>query len=188
MADCSWEAGGRQAAGCSSDSSDDEGMFHKLSAPSIFRKWRRQVAPVSPKSTFYECWEEGVEAPPCALPSPTSPKPLARALGKLKLNSRSVASNFKSYLSHRSGQAETDGEAGGRTNGFPASPPPSWRPLQKSVSSGAALTAFTQVAQDYKYPYAIPKKPSGPRDMAAALRGGTGTLNIKMDQPRQQYL
>ena len=149
----------------SSDSSDDEGIFHKFSAPSIFRRWRSggRQAPnlTSPKSTFYEGVEECIDPPPLPptstssstsfLSSPTSPKPLAKALGKLRLNSRSVAANFKLYLSQRGGQ---DGE--GRSNGVSgvlvecaASPPPPWRPLQKSVSSGASLTPFTLVAQDY---------------------------------------
>ncbi|MPC98324.1 hypothetical protein E2C01_093690 [Portunus trituberculatus] len=81
--------------------------------------------------------------------------PLAKAFGKLRINSRSMAANFKSYLSQRSSsQAEaSEVEATGKTNGFscvtsvPAAAP--WRPIHKSVSSGASLSPFSQVAQDY---------------------------------------
>lgn len=206
--------GEETGAGCSSsDSSDEEGIFHKFSAPSIFRRWRsggsggnssggggRQVAPASPKSTFYEGWDDPIEPPTSVL---ASPKPLAKAFGKLRINSRSMAANFKSYLSQRSGQTEAgEGEAPGKTNGFPSITSASattaaaapWRPIQKSVSSGATLSPFTQVAQDYKYPNAIPKKPAGPRELPVVLRGPApavgvdGPVRVKLEPPRQQYL
>lgn len=207
------------AADSSSDTSDEEGIFHKFSAPSIFRKWRTGgggkqtavAAPGSPKSTFYASHTEAAEPPSsAALQSPTSPKPLARALGKLRLNSRSVAANFKSYLSQRSGgqgDPEAADDTEGRVNGHPSEgvpPPAAWSAAQKSGGfvggSSATPTAFTQVLHDYKYPKAIPKKLGGPRDMPPSLRGpgtygGTGDdddscVRARPDQPapRQQYL
>lgn len=110
------------------------------------------MAPASPKSTFYEGWDDSVEVPTSAL---ASPKPLAKAFGKLRINSRSMAANFKSYLSQRnSSQAEAgEVEVTGKTNGFTSitsvSSAALWKPIQKSVSSGAALSPFSQVAQDY---------------------------------------
>ncbi|XP_045621473.2 uncharacterized protein [Procambarus clarkii] len=202
----------------SSESSDDEGIFHKFSANNIFKKWRtnnKQVVPPipsSPKSAFSppssrDAKEEkdfhkdikGVKESnkETILPSPASPKPLVKAFGKLKLNPKSVAANFKSYLSQRGDKVDGDSSdgVGGALNGAPgggmtSSPGTTTRGIQKSASSGPAITAFSQVAQDYKYPTPIPKKPAGPRDMPAHMRGSTPTnshIRVK-DRPRQQYL
>ncbi|MPC96596.1 hypothetical protein E2C01_091863 [Portunus trituberculatus] len=45
-----------------------------------------------------------------------------------------------------------------------------------------------------EYPNAIPKKPSGPRELPVVLRGSTsavgvdGPVRVKLEPPRQQYL
>ncbi|KAK8728036.1 hypothetical protein OTU49_009353, partial [Cherax quadricarinatus] len=201
-----------------SESSDDEGIFHKFSANNIFKKWRtnnKQLIspmPSSPKSAFSPLSsreqkeekdiqketkglrEQNKEA---GMSVPTSPKPLVKAFGKLKLNPKSVAANFKSYLSQRGDKVDVDSSesAGVPHNETPSdvstsSPCTSTRGIQKSASSGPTITAFSLVAQDYKFPTPIPKKPAGPRDMPAHMRGSTPTnsqVRVK-DRPRQQYL
>lgn len=161
----------------SSENSDDEGIFHKFSAPNIFKKWRtnnRQVippVPSSPKSTFFPLYSKDSkeekdnqketkgmkeQSKDTGLSSPTSPKPLVKAFGKLKLNSKSVAANFKSYLSQRGDKVEGESSegAGCAVNGPPSivsasSPGPSTRGIQKSASSGSGINVFSQVVQDY---------------------------------------
>lgn len=206
----------------SSESSDDEGIFHKFSAPNIFKKWRSNSnkqaipqVPSSPKATsshFYTSREmkeekdmekdnmKGVkdQKDNTAVSSPTSPKPLVKAFERLKFNPKSVAANFKSYLSPRGDKIEGDsgGGAEGHPNESPSgnfvnSPGTGTRNIQKSASSGPTITAFSQVVQDYKYPNPIPKKPAGPRDMPAQMRGSTPTnpqVKVKTGRPRQQYL
>ncbi|XP_042871197.1 uncharacterized protein LOC122252668 isoform X2 [Penaeus japonicus] len=206
----------------SSESSDDEGIFHKFSAPNIFKKWRsnsnKQAVPQVPSSPkamsshFYTSREmkeekdmekdntKGVKEQKdnTAVSSPTSPKPLVKAFERLKFNPKSVAANFKSYLSPRGDKIEGDsgGGAEGHPNDSPSgnfvnSPGTGTRNIQKSASSGPTITAFSQVVQDYKYPNPIPKKPAGPRDMPAQMRGSTPTnpqVKVKTGRPRQQYL
>ncbi|KAK7074493.1 hypothetical protein SK128_001335, partial [Halocaridina rubra] len=177
----------------SSDTSDDEGVFHKFTAPNLFKKWRANTSkqsvpqsPSSPKANFSptsskEMKEEKNLRPKdqskdSGVSSPTSPKPLAKAFGKLK-----IAANFKSYLNQRVEKAE--GEHGGAANNTndpkgdlsPSSPVISAKNIQKSASSGPNVSVFSQVVQDYKYPTPIPKKPAGPRDMPTNLRGSTPT-------------
>lgn len=206
-----------------SESSDDEGIFHKFPAANIFKKWRsnsnKQTVPQipsSPKATSFhfsaskEMKEErdiekdnqrGLKdqhKDNNTVPSPTSPKPLVKALEKLRFNSKSVAANFKSYLSPRGDKIENDsgGGAEGHLNDSPVgnfvnSSGSGTRNIQKSASSGPNITAFSQVVQDYKYPNPIPKKPAGPRDMPAQMRGSTPTnsqVKVKTSRPRQQYL
>lgn len=156
-----------------SESSDDEGIFHKFTAPNFLRKWRtntsKQISPAassSPKSAFYvekdpqhkdsKSAKEQQQNKDVGTPSPTSPKPLVKAFGKLRQNSKTVAANFKSYLSQRGERGEGDGGGTipvGPQNGRPGGPslgsPNISRGIQKSASSGPAINPFSQVVQEY---------------------------------------
>lgn len=71
---------------------------------------------------------------------PGSPRALTKAFGKLKLGSKSVAANFKSYLSSRGNVDSPDGVSSEVSTRH--------YPLQKSVSSGPSVSIFSQVVED----------------------------------------
>ncbi|KAK4290754.1 hypothetical protein Pmani_036369 [Petrolisthes manimaculis] len=198
-----------------SDSSDDEGIFHKFTAPNFLRKWRtntnKQISPAassSPKSAFYvekdpqqkenKSVKEQQQNKETGAPSPTSPKPLVKAFGKLRQNSKTVAANFKSYLSQRGERGDGDGGGtmpvgpqNGRPGGTSLGSPNISRGIQKSASSGPAINPFSQVVQEYKYPTPIPKKPGGPVELPGSVRSPDippAAPGPSKTKPRQQYL
>ncbi|CAL4158344.1 unnamed protein product [Meganyctiphanes norvegica] len=212
----------------SDESSDEEGIFHKFSAPNLFKKWisapntnsklskNGNGAPSSPKSVFYQAAQQsekemrdeaietrgnagstssvGSKENPRDTCTPTSPKPLIKALGKLKTSSKSVAANFKSYLTPRGDKMENIENVRGTAAGSSISNHSGG--LQKSMSSGNSILPYSQVQQDYSYPSSLPKKSCGPgQDMTVYTSShstggvlGSADTQLKQQRPRQQYL
>jgi len=211
----------------SEESSDEEGIFHKFSAPNLFKKWisapntnnkqskNGNGAPSSPKSVFYpavqqsekEIRDEAIETRGNAALtssvgskenlrdtcSPTSPKPLIKALGKLKTSSKSVAANFKSYLTPRVDKMENSENVRGTVAS--SSNSDNSGGLQKSMSSEHSISPYSKLQQDYSNPSPLPKKPCGPQDLTSYKSSHTGGVLGSADtqvkqqpRPRQQYL
>ena len=127
----------------STESSDEEGLFHKFSGPNILKKLRGNKGSTSQSSVPATPTDETVDRNADKLNEngnpPTSPKPLVKAFGRLKNSSKGLAHNFKSYIAHR-GNGNDDSSV--KTSHTVS-------PLQKSASSGASINMFAQVVQDY---------------------------------------
>ncbi|RXG62309.1 hypothetical protein Avbf_06713 [Armadillidium vulgare] len=117
------------------------------------------------------------------LSPPGSPHSFSKAFGKLKMGSKSVAANFKSYLSSTKSSADNyyDGSEGSQRSHYP---------LQKSVSSGPSVNVFIQEVGDASLSSLAPKT-SNNREIAHNFRcyDHTSSANeAKATRARQQYL